>query len=129
MRAFRLHPAHGFAFALGCCGVLPLAALLICACRPVVAPAVDVSTAAKIDAIIERTMETYQAPGFALCVVRDGQIVYQKVYGLADVAAGRPYTPQSVSIQASVTKPQHRHRYQHKAGATAPGDRAGTAGA
>lgn len=27
MRAFRLHPAHGFAFALGCCGVLPLAAL------------------------------------------------------------------------------------------------------
>ncbi|MBK8069475.1 MAG: DNA internalization-related competence protein ComEC/Rec2 [Rhodanobacteraceae bacterium] len=27
MRAFRLHPAHGFAFALGCCCVLPLAAL------------------------------------------------------------------------------------------------------
>jgi competence protein ComEC len=27
MRAFRLHPAHGFGFALGCCAVLPLAAL------------------------------------------------------------------------------------------------------
>lgn len=27
MRAFRLHPAHGFAFALGCSALLPLAAL------------------------------------------------------------------------------------------------------
>ncbi len=27
MRAFRLHPAHGFGFALGCCVLLPLAAL------------------------------------------------------------------------------------------------------
>ncbi len=27
MRAFRLHPAHGFGFAFGCCGLLPLAAL------------------------------------------------------------------------------------------------------
>jgi competence protein ComEC len=27
MRAFRLHPAHGFGFALGCCAVLPLAVL------------------------------------------------------------------------------------------------------
>lgn len=27
MHAFRLHPAHGFAFALGCCAVLPLAVL------------------------------------------------------------------------------------------------------
>lgn len=27
MRAFRLHPAHGFAFAFGCCAMLPLEAL------------------------------------------------------------------------------------------------------
>ena len=50
-------------------------------------------------------MRAYQAPGFALCIVRDGQVVYRKGYGLADVAAGRPFTPHSVSIQASVTKP------------------------
>jgi CubicO group peptidase (beta-lactamase class C family) len=82
-----------------------LGGLLLCACRPVRAPAIDAATTVQIDAIVQRTMRAYQAPGFALCIVQDGQVVYQKGYGLADVAAARPFTPQSVSIQASVTKP------------------------
>ncbi len=58
----------------------------------------------KIDAIVQKAMTDYPAPGFEMCVVKDGQVVYNKGSGMADVKGGRPMTPRSVSIQASISK-------------------------
>jgi len=84
-------------------------ALLLSACRPVTAPAppapvLDDATAAAIDAIVQTNMTDFPIPGFQVCVVKDGQVAYSKGFGLADVDTARPMTPQSIVIQASITK-------------------------
>ena len=89
-----------------------LVALILSACQPiqVVAPAasppnpLDDATVAKIEAIIQQAMTVYPIPGFAMCIVKDGQVVYSKGFGFADLASKRPVTPQSLLLQASVTK-------------------------
>lgn len=57
-----------------------------------------------LDDIVTQIMADYPSPGFELCVVRDGQVVYNKGFGLADVDEARPVTPQSAMLQGSVTK-------------------------
>ncbi|MCB0229889.1 MAG: serine hydrolase, partial [Anaerolineae bacterium] len=49
-------------------------------------------------------MTDYPTPGFEMCIVKDDQVVYNKGFGLANVASDRPMTPQSVSTQASISK-------------------------
>lgn len=53
----------------------------------------DNVTVAKIDAIIQKAMTDYPTPGFTMCIVKDGQVVYRKGFGLADVEGQRPMTP------------------------------------
>jgi CubicO group peptidase (beta-lactamase class C family)/predicted dienelactone hydrolase len=67
--------------------------------------ALDDAAVAKIESIVQKTMTDYPAPGFELCIVKDGQVAYSKGFGLADVADNRAVTPQSLQIQASVSKP------------------------
>ncbi|MEZ4883890.1 MAG: serine hydrolase domain-containing protein [Chitinophagales bacterium] len=43
-------------------------------------------------------------PGFAVAIFDKDKIFYQKGFGYADLAAQKPYTPESVQIIASVTK-------------------------
>jgi CubicO group peptidase (beta-lactamase class C family) len=64
----------------------------------------DDATAGKIDAVVKKAMTDYPTPGFAMCVVKDGQVVYNKGFGQADVASNRSVTPQSVFLQASIAK-------------------------
>ncbi|MFZ1464262.1 MAG: alpha/beta fold hydrolase, partial [Anaerolineae bacterium] len=66
--------------------------------------ALDDATTAKIETIVKQAMTDYPVPGFELCIVKDGQVVYNKGFGLANVASNRPMTPQSVSTQASISK-------------------------
>ena len=68
------------------------------------APKLDDATVAKIDAIVETAMTDYPTPGFEMCIVKDGQVVYNEGFGMADVEGGRAMTPRSVSIQASISK-------------------------
>jgi len=58
---------------------------------------------AEIDKLLS---EQYKADGTgaAALVARKGQIIYQKAFGMADVAAGRPLTPNSSFRIGSVTK-------------------------
>jgi CubicO group peptidase (beta-lactamase class C family) len=42
----------------------------------------QVITAAQIDAVVERTMTTFDVPGMAVAVVKDGQVVHAKGYGV-----------------------------------------------
>ena len=44
---------------------------------------------ADIDALVERTLKTFDVPGIAVAIVKDGKIVYAKGYGVASLATGK----------------------------------------
>jgi CubicO group peptidase (beta-lactamase class C family) len=56
------------------------------------------------DAYIERTMRDWKVPGAAIVVVKDGNIVLSKGYGLRDVKNSLPVTDQTLFPIASITK-------------------------
>lgn len=58
---------------------------------------------------LTETLETIRAEdeivGFSIGVIKDGAVVYQRGFGLADMRGDKPITPQSVFHWASVSKP------------------------
>lgn len=90
--------------------MLLLVALILGACQPIQpvtsmpANKLDDVTVAKIEGIIQKAMTDYPTPGFTLCIVKDGQVVYSKGFGMADVASQHPMTPISVSTEYSIAK-------------------------
>lgn len=61
-------------------------------------------TPARIDADMARLMTAAAVPGLALALIEDGQVVFQRAYGLADRAAGRPLRTDTIVYGASLTK-------------------------
>ena len=57
-----------------------------------------------LDDAIERMMQARQVPGLAVVVVRDGKIVRERGYGLANVEHRVPVTPDTVFQSASTGK-------------------------
>ena len=43
---------------------------------------VQVITSAQIDSLVELTLKTFDVPGIAVAVVKDGQIIHAKGYGV-----------------------------------------------
>ena len=64
----------------------------------------DATTVAKIEALVEQTMQKYSIPGFALGIVKDGHPIYAKGFGVAEVGSDRPVTSRSIFHTASVNK-------------------------
>ena len=58
--------------------------------------ALDAGTAAQIDAMVEETMTRINLPGFALAVVKDGEVAYAKGFGVTSLDGGEPVTAQTV---------------------------------
>ncbi|MEM7223241.1 MAG: serine hydrolase [Pseudomonadota bacterium] len=56
------------------------------------------------DDLVARAMAHWQVPGLALAAVQDGEVVVEQVYGLRDVEAGLPVTPETLFQLGSVTK-------------------------
>lgn len=54
--------------------------------------------------LTKRMTETH-VPAVSIAFFEDGRIRWAKAYGLADVAAGRPATPQTLFQAASISKP------------------------
>ena len=97
--------------------LLLLVALLISACQPVVPeraelgldveatkPILDETTVAEIERLIEQTMAENQIPGFAIGIVMDGEVVYLKGFGLAEVDTDQTMTPETLIPVASLSK-------------------------
>lgn len=59
---------------------------------------------AAVDAYIRAQMKDSRIPGVALAIVHSDKIVHMKGYGIAD-PAGRPMTPQTPVMLASLAKP------------------------
>lgn len=58
----------------------------------------------QLDRIIEREMEVKHLPSVSAVIVKDGTVVWMKSFGLADVQAPVPATPETVYLTASVSK-------------------------
>lgn len=59
---------------------------------------------AQVDSVMNALMALDVSPGAGIVVVRDTQIVYMKGFGYADVAAKRPFGPETEFYIASTTK-------------------------
>lgn len=57
-----------------------------------------------LDELVERTMRQWQVPGLALAVVRDGEVVHSKGYGMRDRDRKLPVTPRTMFGIGSITK-------------------------
>lgn len=57
-----------------------------------------------LDAQVEKAMAGWQVPGLALGVVRNGDVLVARTYGVRDIADGAPVTAQTVFALGSVTK-------------------------
>lgn len=57
-----------------------------------------------LDAYVEQTLATHKLPGASIAVVKDGQVVVAKGYGLSNVEAATKATENTVYQLASVTK-------------------------
>ena len=58
--------------------------------------ALDEATVAKIEAMVEKMMADTGTPGYALGIVKDGQIVYTKGFGVERVGEDTPVTEHTV---------------------------------
>ncbi len=57
-----------------------------------------------LDAYVSRAMKTWQIPGVAICIVKDGQIVHQKAYGIKRWGEPSKVDEHTVFPVASITK-------------------------
>lgn len=55
-------------------------------------------------AFVRQVLDQWQAPGLAVAVARDGEIVLAQGFGLRDVARGLPVTPRTLFAIGSATK-------------------------
>ena len=58
----------------------------------------------KVDDYIRREMQSQQIPGLALAVIKDGQMVIAKGYGLANVEHQVPVKPETIFQSGSTGK-------------------------
>jgi CubicO group peptidase (beta-lactamase class C family) len=59
---------------------------------------------AMLDELVPRALHVTGTPGLALAIARGGETVLERGYGLADVASGRPMTPETVTHAGSMSK-------------------------
>ena len=63
----------------------------------------DKPVSAKVDEIFAR-FDKQDSPGCALAVIKDGQIVYKRGYGMSNLEYGIPISPSSIFHIASISK-------------------------
>ncbi|MGB6458714.1 MAG: serine hydrolase [Candidatus Acidiferrum sp.] len=68
-------------------------------------PAVVIKGAPPAPMTIAARMEHYKVPGVSVSFFDHGQILWTRAYGLADVAAKKPVTPDTLFQAASISKP------------------------
>ena len=101
MISFSAFPGR-FAAALGLCVVL---AVLPTAGRAQMAPPVTAPLdVAAVDAVVARTLKGFDVPGIAVAVVKDGQVVMSKGYGVSSLATKAPMDANTLFGIASNTK-------------------------
>jgi D-alanyl-D-alanine carboxypeptidase len=81
-----------------------LRSFLLCLLTLIAADPNPVDAQQNVDDFIAGQMRDLQIPGLSVAVIKDGKIVKEKGYGLADVETNTPATPQTVYKAASLSK-------------------------
>jgi CubicO group peptidase (beta-lactamase class C family) len=68
-------------------------------------PAVIIKGQSPAPMTIASRMAHYKVPGVSVAFFDHGQIIWTRAYGLADVAAKKPVTPDTLFQAASISKP------------------------
>ncbi|SHF50131.1 CubicO group peptidase, beta-lactamase class C family [Salegentibacter echinorum] len=58
----------------------------------------------QIDSLVQKSMKTFNVPGMAVAVIKDGEIVSKKAYGKRSLKTGKPVTTETLFGVASNTK-------------------------
>lgn len=66
---------------------------------------VSAQQADKVDAFIKAEMQRQNIPGVALAVIKDGKVIKNKGYGLANIETNTPVTSETVFKIGSISKP------------------------
>jgi CubicO group peptidase (beta-lactamase class C family) len=61
-------------------------------------------TSAAIDSLVSRTLKTFDVPGIAVCVIKDGKVIHSKGYGVRSLATGQPVDEHTLFGIASNSK-------------------------
>jgi CubicO group peptidase (beta-lactamase class C family) len=67
-------------------------------------PKPTISTSETFDNYIQNALPTWQTPGLSVVVVKDGNVVLKKAYGVQNLTDKIPYTTSTLSTCASTTK-------------------------
>lgn len=62
-------------------------------------------SAESFDELVPALMEEAAIPGLAIAKIENGEVAHISTYGMADINAGRPVTPETLFNIASVSKP------------------------
>ena len=65
----------------------------------------EIALEAAIDSFIQAVMTAHDVPGVTAAVVRDGEVVYSKAFGVESIDTGAALSPQHLFHFASVSKP------------------------
>ena len=58
----------------------------------------------KLDQYIQKTVREFKSPGFVICIIKDGEVVFKKGYGVRNVETNEPVTTETIFAIASCTK-------------------------
>lgn len=57
-----------------------------------------------LDAIAPRILRQYSVPGVAVALIKNGEVVWMKGYGVADTTSTKPITPETLFNVGSISK-------------------------
>jgi CubicO group peptidase (beta-lactamase class C family) len=80
-----------------------------------VLPTFDNQSPRTIDNFIETYQQYYKIPGVSLALIKDGKVIYHKVYGVKNSMTQEPLNDSTVFEAASITKPVFAYAVQRLA--------------
>lgn len=79
----------------------PPALLLLLAALPALAQTGNLT---ELDTLVPQALQSSGTPGAAITVIRNGRVVYEKGFGVADIETGAPVRPETLFRIGSTTK-------------------------
>jgi len=64
----------------------------------------QVITSPQIDSLVERTLKTFDVPGIAVAIIKDGKVIHAKGYGVRSLASRKPVDENTLFGVASNSK-------------------------
>lgn len=96
---------------VGCCALLAFASSAVAQTPPVAATPVDATVSAALpaqladfDAYVESARKTFDVPGIAVAIVKDGKVVLERGFGLRELGQSAPVDARTLFAIASNTK-------------------------